>query len=103
MRLFSLEAIVAGDVAFRRRKKNHAKDSATHEESLPVRLGALVFASTRPAKSRPISSAAALTLEKSRFTPSQEYVGSGHLKYPLQNRCHGQVAHSAPWSTQLLR
>src|SRR5271165_526823 len=30
MRLLVLEAVVAGDVAFRRRKQNNAKDSATH-------------------------------------------------------------------------
>src|SRR6266403_454809 len=103
MRFLALEAIVAGDVAFRRRKKDYAKYSATHRVSLPVRLGILVFASARLARSRPISSAASLTLQKSRFTPSQEYVGSGHLKYAAHDLCHGQLAHSAPCSTRLLR
>src|SRR5215471_19093734 len=103
MRLLVFETIVARDVAFRRRKKDHAKDSATHCVSLPVRLGILVFTSSRLAKSRPISSAAARSVEKSRFIPSQEYAGSGHLKYPAHGFCHGQVAHSAPCSMRLLR
>jgi hypothetical protein len=38
MRLLVLEAVVASDVAFRRRKKNNAEDSATQCVS-PVRSG----------------------------------------------------------------
>jgi hypothetical protein len=64
-------------------------------------LGASFFVSARLAKSRSISSATALSVEKSRFTPSQGYAGSGHLKYPAHGLCHGQVTHSAPYSTRL--
>ena len=39
MRLLVLEAIVAGDVAFRGRKKNNAENSAAH--SLLLRSGGL--------------------------------------------------------------
>ncbi len=48
MRLLVLEAVVAGDVAFRRRKKNNAEDSATHCVSLSVqdRVSGLRTAST---------------------------------------------------------
>src|ERR1700722_2821414 len=42
-------------------------------------------------------------VENSCLTPLQTYPASGHLKYPSQTRCQGQVAHSAPASTRLLK
>jgi hypothetical protein len=52
MRLLMLEAIVTGDVAFGRRKKNNAEDSAAHGVSILVSFRR----SAQLASSRPISS-----------------------------------------------
>src|SRR5271166_4924852 len=41
--------------------------------------------------------------ENSFLTPPQAYAASGHLKYPSQTRCQGQVAHSAFSSTRFLK
>src|SRR4029077_2855786 len=85
VRLLVLKAIIAGDVAFRGRKEDHAKDSATHGLSLPVERSC----SSLLTRSRSISSAAASIIENSCFTPPQEYAGSGHLKYPCRPAARG--------------
>jgi hypothetical protein len=39
VRLFVFKAIIAGDIAFRSRKEDHAKNSATHGLSSPLKWG----------------------------------------------------------------
>ena len=74
VRLLVLEAVVAGDVALRGGKEDHAEDSAVH--------GALLSAR---ASSRVISSAAAWMRAKSCFTPAHEYARFGPVKSPISD------------------
>ncbi len=59
MRLFVLKAVIASDVAFRRRKKNDAENSTTHCVFCPAQVGLAGLSRRNRPGLRPISFAAA--------------------------------------------